>query len=283
MKIFVATHKEYEFPNDSLYCPIQVGAKINNKMDRVLSDDSGENISDKNPYYCELTALYWLWKNVEDDVVGLVHYRRYFGSDDSNILINGHRIIDGRYLQCLNNSVDILLPERVSLSKKYRNVFWHYYDGHHIQDLLKVRVLLKNKFPEYFESFEHVMRQDSLYICNMFVAKKCVIDKYCEWIFDVLFSLESHIDLKNYTQYQKRVYGFLSERLFNVWLHKNNELFTVKNCKVVNIDAISQEAEMSLSFSMISAKVENKLRAIYQRGSRLIFNRLYYIKNDIDY
>ena len=77
VKVIVATHKKYSFPNDKMYMPIQVGAKLNEDLG-YQKDSIGYNISEKNPYYCELTALYWAWKNLETDYLGLVHYRRYF-------------------------------------------------------------------------------------------------------------------------------------------------------------------------------------------------------------
>lgn len=78
MKIFVATHKEYDkFPSLDIYEPIQVGAAVGEHLG-YLADDSGDNISLKNKFFCELTAHYWVWKNSNEDVVGVVHYRRYF-------------------------------------------------------------------------------------------------------------------------------------------------------------------------------------------------------------
>lgn len=78
IKILVAAHKKYWMPDDSVYLPIQVGAALHSALGYV-PDNTGYNISDKNPNYCELTALYWAWKNLECEYIGLCHYRRYFG------------------------------------------------------------------------------------------------------------------------------------------------------------------------------------------------------------
>ena len=79
IKILVATHKDYFMPHDDgLYLPIKVGNALSRLEGRFQGDDTGENISEKNPYYCELTALYWGWKNLNSDYIGLVHYRRHF-------------------------------------------------------------------------------------------------------------------------------------------------------------------------------------------------------------
>lgn len=80
IKIIVAAHKQCEMPKDDIYLPVQVGKSLNlNKDFGYQTDNSGENISSKNPYYSELTALYWGWKNLDVDYIGLVHYRRFLG------------------------------------------------------------------------------------------------------------------------------------------------------------------------------------------------------------
>ena len=97
IKIFIATHKPCQLPEQPCYYPIQVGAQgkdpisysqvgISERTGDIIRDDCGENISQKNPYYCELTATYYIWKNITADVVGLCHYRRYFAFDKQNAI-----------------------------------------------------------------------------------------------------------------------------------------------------------------------------------------------------
>ncbi|MBQ3973839.1 MAG: DUF4422 domain-containing protein, partial [Lachnospiraceae bacterium] len=74
IKIIVASHKSYWMPEDPVYLPVQVGAAGKEDLGYVR-DDSGDNISGKNVNYCELTGLYWAWKNLEADYIGLAHYR----------------------------------------------------------------------------------------------------------------------------------------------------------------------------------------------------------------
>ena len=76
-KVYIATHKKFDEPKIENYMPLHVGA-VNGKNLGYLTDDTGENISNQNTHYCELTGLYWIWKNTTDENVGLVHYRRYF-------------------------------------------------------------------------------------------------------------------------------------------------------------------------------------------------------------
>ena len=78
-KIYIVTHKKFKPPVDPMYVPIQVGKQNTKKNLNILSDDTGDNIAYKNANYCELTALYWIWKNeMQADIIGMCHYRRYF-------------------------------------------------------------------------------------------------------------------------------------------------------------------------------------------------------------
>lgn len=81
-KIIVVTHKDYEMPKDSIYFPVCVGVGIPALSDKFQPDNVGENISEKNNTYCELTAIYWAWKNFPQniDYVGVAHYRRHFST-----------------------------------------------------------------------------------------------------------------------------------------------------------------------------------------------------------
>ena len=86
VKILVASHKEYRMPDDSIYLPLHVGAEGKVDADGQpldlgwTKDNTGDNISRLNPGFCELTGLYWAWKNLKADYIGLVHYRRHFSA-----------------------------------------------------------------------------------------------------------------------------------------------------------------------------------------------------------
>ena len=79
--VIVAAHKEYQMPTGEMYLPVYVGAAGKKSIEGYRRDDEGENISDLNPYFGELTGLYWAWKNLNTDYLGLVHYRRHFSSN----------------------------------------------------------------------------------------------------------------------------------------------------------------------------------------------------------
>lgn len=231
LKILIATHKQYEFPKADYYLPIHVG-KANNTLDLgIQADDFGENISNKNTSFCELTAIFWAWKHLKDeDYIGLVHYRRYFKG--KQIRLKNKKIASETELledlKCCN-----------VIASKQRNyyiesVYNHYKNAHFVKDLEATRKILEQDFPEYIPAFEKIMQGKKLHLFNMFVMSRAYFEQYCEWLFAILFKLEKQIDISGYDNYQKRVFGFLSERLFNVWLVKNQ--LKVKERKVVAVE-----------------------------------------------
>lgn len=233
MKIIVTTHKLYEFPKCHIYFPIQVGALASSVKLNILKDDIGDHISSKNSSFCELTGLYWAWKNgffKNSLYSGLVHYRRYFYGVSEKL--KNKTIASEEELLSILNSYDCILPKK----RNYfiETVYSHYKNAHHSQDLDKSRYIIMQYYPEYLDSFDRVMNGKTLYLYNMFVMRTEILEDYCNWLFDILFRLENEIDLSNYDQYQKRVFGFIAERLFNVWILKNNINF--KELKVVNIE-----------------------------------------------
>ena len=217
IEIAVATHKEYEMPKSNMYVPMLVGADFNKVTRNYKKDNIGENISYKNKNYCELTGAYWLWKNSDADIKGLVHYRRHFMSassknkDISDVLTENEII---RYLE----SSDIIVPK---LRKYYIETMWsHYEHSHHIEGLEVTRNVIQKKYPEYLESFDNVMKNRSAHMFNMLIAKKEVFDQYHDWLFSVLFEVESNIDITNYSTSEARIFGYISELLLDVWLEK---------------------------------------------------------------
>lgn len=215
IKIVVATHKKTKIPSDDVYIPLEVGRVLRKKaITPYLGDDTGESISEKNGSFCELTALYWAWKNLPCDYIGLCHYRRYFRKTGRQKgLLSTLKKADYKALLI---KYDILVPQK----RHYyiETVKSHYEHAHNKRDLVIVENIIRNKYPEYMQAFAQVMKQRSLYITNMAVMRFDLFSSYCEWLFSILFEAERKIDVSNYDLYQKRVFGFLAERLFNVWL-----------------------------------------------------------------
>ena len=221
MKLFVVTHKKVdEIPAGRTL----IGVGPNKPIENVeIYDNTGDNISEKNPNYCELTALYWMWKNCSDDIVGLEHYQRFFCEKLKGKFKEVSPLSSEEIISILSNH-DIILPEKVktrkTVYKYYRDakIYYSFEKAHCIEDLDICIDIINKNFPEYSESCKRVMTSRRISMCNMFIGKKEFIDEYCEWLFGIFSYAEGRIDLESKTPYQKRVFGFLSERLFNVWL-----------------------------------------------------------------
>lgn len=251
-EIFVAAHKKANITSKYGYIPIQVGASLHDEIG-YLKDNEGENISEKNPSYCELTAIYWIWKNAKSKVVGLVHYRRYFFK--RIYYKNLTEVLDIEKINDILNKYDAIVPKQYYMYKY--NVEEQYGMIHNINDLNKCRKIIQEKSPEYLDAFDRILKHKYYYPYNMCIMKKELFDNYCEWLFNILFALEKEIDTREYSDYNKRIYGFLSERLFNVWLEKNKNI-KCKEVYVNNIEGKPLKENLKNTLKKITIKNERK-------------------------
>lgn len=217
IKIIVATHKKYWMPDDPMYLPVHVGAAGKESIG-YQRDDEGENISAKNPNYCELTGLYWAWKNLKADYVGLAHYRRHY-ANGKRFGDKKDKVINSAEMEKKLQDTDILLPT----PRNYwiETNYSQYAHAHHAIDLDTTREILQEKYSQYIAAWDSSMKKTTGHRFNMFVMKKELFDQYCEWLFDVLFELENRLDISAYNKNDSRVFGFVSERLLDVWIETN--------------------------------------------------------------
>lgn len=229
-RIYVATHKKYrEYPLKD-YCILQVGAKGKKDLG-YQRDDDGDNISSKNPNYCELTGLYWIWKNDTDsDITGLVHYRRYFSN--AKFSVKPTRFLSAEEIEKVLCMYDIILPKREWLKE---TAWEEYYMVAGLEkDLERVRKIIEKIYPECIPAFDEYFSQNRSWLYNMMICRKELFDEYCEWLFHILFELEQQVDFQDYNDYQKRIFGFMSERLLNVWVYYKH--LKVKEFRTVNTE-----------------------------------------------
>lgn len=228
IKIIVAAHKSCEVPKDSVYLPLFVGAKGKQSIigtrgganETFARDDSGDNISEKNPTFCELTGIYWAWKNLETDVVGLVHYRRLFGQGSHNNPMD--LAMTGEEFKAQLDKAAILIPKK---RQYYIESLWSHYSNTHSEEHLKLtREIMKIKHPDQIDVFDNVLSRSFGAMFNMFVMGKGLLNEYCEWLFPILFELEKQVETDKLSSFDARLFGRISELLFNVWLEiKQNE------------------------------------------------------------
>ena len=230
----------------SEYIHIWAGKNGAKNQKGFIGDDTGENISNKNKYYSELSGLYWVWKNMKSDIVGSCHYRRYFTTSKLpfsyklkqllyypvgilkkrrgliytlNLKYWKSKIISESKVAKLLKSYEAILPTHKLF--KY-SVEEHYRRYHNIDDLVLVEDILKKQYPEYLESFKAILAGNTMFANNMFILKWDMFDELMNWLFSILFKFEDEINLDDYKNYQERIFGFLSERLITVWILHNN-------------------------------------------------------------
>lgn len=227
IKILVATHKQYWMPEDSVYMPIHVGRE--GKADiGYTGDHTGDNISLKNANYCELTGLYWAWKNLEADYIGLVHYRRYFTRKEvRSVEDKKNQILTGAEWENLLSQYPVVVADK----RKYyiESNRSHYNNAHHSSGLDAAEQIIAEKYPEYSAAFTKVCNRTWAHMFNMFVMRRDLFDQYCEWMFSILEEIEKRVDISDYDTYEARIYGFVSEILLDVWIESNNINYKEQN------------------------------------------------------
>ena len=217
----VAAHKAYRMPSDPMYLPLHVGKALHPKLDLGFQgDDTGDNISNLNAQYSELTGLYWLWKNCNAPYKGLVHYRRHFATSSAINRLKAKdrfdRIITCSEMQTVLSQADIVLPKK----RNYviETIYSHYAHTLDAKQLDETRKILGQKEPEYLKAFDSVMHATSAHMFNMFVMERTKFDEYCSWLFPILKELERRISSDAYDAFGARYPGRVSELLLDVWI-----------------------------------------------------------------
>lgn len=246
IKIFVFHYKPGSvIVNKPEYSHLWAGKNGAKEYEEFIGDDTGDNISDKNKYYSELTGLYWVWKNTKSDIVGSCHYRRYFTNAKEPVFYRLKRLLyylagiwKKRYGLTYTQNIDFwkpkilaestindLLEEYEAILPKARKLKYsvkeHYTRYHNIEDLDLIEKILKRDHPEYLESYKTVLKGNKMFANNMFILKWETFERLMEWLFSILFKFEKEINLNNYMDYQERIFGFLSERLITLWIFHN--------------------------------------------------------------
>ena len=237
VKVIVATNNKYRMPSDEMYLPVHVGA-AGKKSIGYQRDDEGENISGLNPYFCEITGLFWAWKNLEADYIGLVHYRRHFSfhplrRDKWRAVLKKEDI--ERYL----GAIKVFVPKK----RRYfiETLYSHYAHTHYAVQLDETRKIIEQRYPEYLHSFDMVMKKRGGYMFNMMIMDRELLDEWCSWLFSVLFELKERLGEESLTPFHRRYCGRISEIIFNVWLQQNKSAGKIRRCEIKEIPVIHME------------------------------------------
>ena len=228
LEVIVATHKMYVMPDDSLYQPLLVGSDFFLDQQKgvtlpknLILDNTGAHISSKNHNYSELTGLYWLWQNTvkkdtnPDSFYGLVHYRRFLSAKNKKAPLTKTELQN-----LINLKYEIILPKK----RNYyiENLYSHYAHTLHIGPLDRTREIIKEKYPNFLPEFDRLKTRRSAHMFNIFIFKKPLFEEYCEFLFGILFTLESSLtkeELTRYDGFHARFFGRISELLLDVFLY----------------------------------------------------------------
>lgn len=239
IKILVCCHKQDVRVDKEPFSPIHVG-KANSQIElNIIGDNTGDNISAKNSSYCELTGMYWAWKNIKDvDIIGLCHYRRYFDFHNQCKAIIPFTYFKTECISSIDFSVPCTILSKVEggvpvvgRPKHYRFPIYIDFCVQHYSDDFRImtNVVKKGQPDNIKKAFYDVMiRGNRLSLCNMFLMNWQDFDSYCRWLFGLLGEIEKCSNITNYNPRQKRIYGFMAERLFNVWLLANKDKLLYK-------------------------------------------------------
>ena len=275
VKLFVCCHKESKVPAHELLVPMQVGTKnANHRFPGFIYDDVGENMSEKNPSYCELTAHYWAWKNVLADYYGFFHYRRYLypnveaklpyhimGKPTLSLL---KRLGYDQFVQVISQ-YDIIAPKGCNMHCSVRR---HYAssDYHHGRDLELIERIVQEYYPQMTKSMDQYLSDTICYFGNIFIMSRTAFFNYCTWLFPILDTFDRNAKTGEYVGQEARVDGYLAERLFGIYL-----TFYRKELKTMELPWILFEPDL---FKRTQMQIKNTLLPpnSYQRA---------YVKNII--
>lgn len=222
LRIFIVTHKPCSIPSDGVMTPIHVGRAVSPykvEMSWMQGDDTGDHISSKNGSYCEMTAHYWIWKNVHDtEYVGVCHYRRFFAID-----------ISEDDIEEVMADADVLMVEP---SWHMDSVYAYFAKFMGAENMTILWMVMKRLYPEYAETLEQVCDGVKFHPFNMMLCKKELFDEYCEWIFSVLGECEKYVKPSPYTN-GRRALAYMAELLTGVYfIYKRMKIKTVPYCKI---------------------------------------------------
>lgn len=261
IKILVACHKPAELPKNELFLPIQVGSSLASKRLPIQQDNDGNNISDKNPTYCELTAQYWAWKNLEADYYGLCHYRRFLCTKKTNAkrnyrdqieasVMNNYNIHrfgldDASEMRHLIEQYDVVTSEEQTVRRLYtprgaKNIAYEHWVAHDRalimkKDLDTMLDLLVGVSPEVGAAAKEYLAGKTFLGFNCFVMKKDLFDQMCSIEFETLSRLEKKVDLSHYCQQLTRIYGFMGEIISSSFIYylKKSDQYKIKHVPIV--------------------------------------------------
>ena len=244
IKIFVS-HRidlDSETIDNPLYLNVRCGAVFDKRKNvTMLGDDTGDNISEKRDSFCELTVMYWAWKNVKADYYGLCHYRRYLSFSEEKYETNDYGVIESDCINenninkfCLKEDIirneldkgyDLITAQSVDVRNLNPAIHCILYycklanNDFNINDIEILLDFIKCEYPDFYLSAVDYYKQPYARWYNCFIIKRELYNEICNWIFKILFELEKKLDFTNYSKQKHRELGFFGEHLYGIYVN----------------------------------------------------------------
>lgn len=246
IKIFVSHRIDQDSVtvDNPLYIPVRCGAVYDEREGiTMLGDDTGDNISEKRNSFCELTVQYWAWKNIEADYYGLCHYRRFLTfvncgmpeTNDTNKtgliymptldMAKTHgKIDDPSAIREALKKTDVLALEPYDLSLTGISSIYDCWErdvvNYDSNVMVKTLEIIQSEFPDMLKYAKKYFHNSMAFSYNLFIMDRTHFNKYCEFLFGVLFQLEKSINYQHYNREKQRIIGYMGEHLLGVYLTK---------------------------------------------------------------
>lgn len=230
IRIAVAAHKPYWMPEDPMYVPVHAGAMGKSHIEGFCRDDEGDGgISALNPHLCELTVLYWAWKHLDAEAVGLTHYRRYFaGSGEGGILTSKEAVK-------LFKKAPIIVPkERNYYIETLGDHYDHTFQSTHLDLLIET---VAHMSPKSTPALYRKLSGTKAHMFNMMIMRRDLLDSYCSWMFPIVEMVERSLDYSDMNAFEARAPGRLSEYLLDIWLA--TEKVECVECAVKDVEPVN--------------------------------------------
>ncbi|MDO5401969.1 MAG: DUF4422 domain-containing protein [Eubacteriales bacterium] len=253
--IFTFTHKKFTPPSDQTYIPMQVGAATNPDLG-YLSDATGDNISELNKFYGELTGMYWIWRNyTEADFIGMCHYRRYFVNEQ-------YRLMTEADVERILSTHDVILSNKIQCNKP--SYFEDFADAHDENILRITGDVIRDIYPEYYETYNKVFSEGYCHFGNLMIMPHHLFNQYAAWLFNIFSELEPRLRFDFKDLYHQRIFGFISENLVNVWTRHNNLSVYESNIGITSEKIETKEFKLAMTQLFKMRQTEEASKMFYE-------------------
>lgn len=325
IKILVSYHKPWGLLKDDILTPIHCGRALSLKtckdgniksadyqwlLDNMLGDDTGDNISARNREFCELTSIYWVWKNYDKlgnpDYIGFMSYRRAFVFNEVQYDLYSQNLEEKAYREITEESIDdifchkyginldviakylnkndVILPKRSELKligiENSRDDYMRIIPGVNIKDYDSMINMVLKLYPDFSNSIKEQERSSRRYFYQMFVTKKAIFFDYCNFLFSVLTELDKIVDVSDYSINGKRTLGYLGEALFDCYMRKlsDSDCVKIKELGIVRtLKPYSQKKKIgNFTFILFAMKNCNDFFIIYIFGIKISIRKKLY-------